>query len=626
MRENIDPSSVKDDNQANRLFDLYWEAPSDPTIWRRKLLNVQKTREKQKAARRLNRGRGHSRSRSVSPSSQEGLPTLRKVFSKDNVDRDDAQPIFRSDADEISHQSVGHITRQGPCRYIMRQRSYQGSLNVLSSMTQFGRNQNIRHLRCNVGAQPSFSGPQSLSESGNSIAFPGSFNEVDFALALHRPGVVPTGDSVTTATTSTTSVSSENNSRSTYNQSNNQTSQIGSFGSHQVLQYSYQQRWVPTAGSLSKVSRSFEEGNIAPTVSASIPNIIASRQQPILYSSSQGSRIDTGPTIARQAQITVDADTPMELGSEIVPTESASPMSAKTVVHPPHETKKTLLLDDSSSCVSGDLEMKKASPIQNIGAYDNPQLYQQQLVAMHQQFEQQQLLLEQQQAAIAFQHEQLRALYGIPDSPSILSSDGQNGNAIRSPHVGMPIAPTSLNAQQFCIPDTPGIPPTSIHVQQFGAHNTSGTTTNAQQFRISDNFQSPVQSVSLNPQQLRVASTPTPIHSGSYYLLRTPSNQGMAIQSTSQVHGMATLHSILPGQLPGLPIGPVQIPTLAQIGLPSVTDMARIPQIQGVRTSGSVPPSEGVPSACTSGMPLNQAITNKSRPISSRHYRNSNKQ
>ena len=44
--------AAKEQNQANSVGDIYWDPPWDPGICRRKLLNVQKMREKQNVARR----------------------------------------------------------------------------------------------------------------------------------------------------------------------------------------------------------------------------------------------------------------------------------------------------------------------------------------------------------------------------------------------------------------------------------------------------------------------------------------------------------------------------------------------------------------------------------------------
>ena len=56
---------AKEENHANAISDIYWEPPWDPGICRRKLLNVQKTRERQQAARRGYSSNRHSSRHSV---------------------------------------------------------------------------------------------------------------------------------------------------------------------------------------------------------------------------------------------------------------------------------------------------------------------------------------------------------------------------------------------------------------------------------------------------------------------------------------------------------------------------------------------------------------------------------
>jgi hypothetical protein len=70
----LNAEDLKEENQANLICDIYWEPPLDPGICRRKLLNVQKTREKQQAMRRgLNsRSHGMSSNRSQSGVSVDG--------------------------------------------------------------------------------------------------------------------------------------------------------------------------------------------------------------------------------------------------------------------------------------------------------------------------------------------------------------------------------------------------------------------------------------------------------------------------------------------------------------------------------------------------------------------------
>ena len=537
MEENVDRLAIKDENHANTLFNLYWEAPFDPTIYRRKLLNVQKTREKQQAARRgSNRGHGHNRSRSQSPSSQDGLPTIRNVFSNNSNPADDTHSVS-SHTDEVINHAAARQMQQG---------SYQGPFNMSSSMTQVGGNQGIRLVGYNSaypGTQSLLSGPLSFSEAGNSVVLPGSYN--DFAHALHRPGVVPMGDSVTTATTSSTSMSS--NSRSTYNQGINLVSQIGSYGSHQVMNYGNQQRRF-TAGSVPGTSRSFD---LAATTSTAIPTVIDSHHQQALYASSQSSGMDMGPPMELEAQIDIGVGPPMELIGESIPTRPTSATSTKSAavlapgtIPAPTVDAATIPLNNPSAVTTNNVQQTN----QNIvGVYDNPgaQAYQQQLVAMQQQFQQQQLLLQQQQAALALQQEQLR-VYAA----------------------GM----------------------------------------NAQQFGLANSTPAPVQAVGLNAQQQQqqfglANSTAAPVQGGGYYVVPAAdgtqrivasNHQGMAIPISGQqqqVPGIAP--PPMPGQIPALPAAQMQgIAPAAARGLPSV---GIAPAIPGMHAGGIIPPPGSVP-------------------------------
>jgi hypothetical protein len=637
MEENVDPSKIKDDNHANRVFNMYWEAPSDPTIYRRKLLNVQKTREKQQAARHgFNRGHRHSRSRSVSPSSQDGLPNVRNTFAKCN-NQGDATQFVTSNTNEATNHAGSRFIGQG---------SYQGSFNMSSSMTQFAGNQGIRQIGYSSGAHPGFSGPQSFSESGNSVCLPGSFNEVDFALALQRPGVVPMGDSVTTATTSTASMSSGN-------QSTNQSSQIGSYGSHQVLNYSNQQRRY-AAGSVPWTSRSFNEGDQAPVGSTAIPTVIDSRIQQVLYSSSNECRMEIGPPIELKAQVEINADPPIELKGEYTPRQHTSEMSTKTAGQLPSETIQPTTEDNSVSATNPGSITNHVQPNQNLGVYENPQAYQQQLLAIQQQFQQQQLLFQQQQAALALQQEQLRAYYSnISNAAGInaqqFSIPGIPAAAINAQQFGIPGAPATpasnisnvpgINAQQLGIAGVPAAPAAPINAQQFAVPGTSATALSAQQFALSGNTQGPVQSTGLNPHPFGLAGIATQVQGGGYYMVPTadgshmivPSNQGVAMPIPGQVPGIAPIPGILPGQLQGLPAGSAQIQGMTPTGLPSIgfppgTAVAGMPVIRGMQASGILPPAGSVPGVGPAGIATIPTINNTASPTPTGIYPNSNQQ
>ena len=646
MQENVDPSKIKDGNHANRLFNLYWEAPSDPSIYRRKLLNVQKTREKQQAARRgFNRGPGLSRSRSVSPSSQDGMPTVRNAFSNNGNNGGDVRNLTVN-TDEANNQASARQLLQG---------SYQGIFNMSSSMTQFGMNQGLRLLGSSSGAHPGFSGPQSFSESGVSLGFPGSFNEVDFALALHRPGVVPMGDSVTTATTSTTSMSSGNNSRSNYNQTS-----VGSFGTAQVLHYSSQQRRFAT-GSVPRTSRSLNEGELAPA-DAPIPTLINSHLEQVAYSSSQETGIGIGTPIVgtpielKPPQVEISVDPPMKPEDEKIPDRPPSATRSKPTgydtpdkMHATTEdTTPTKTEDNSAPATNPNSTTSALQPNQSLGVYDSSQVYQQHLAAMQQQFQQQQLLLQQQQATLALQQEQLRVYYsnlsnaagigapqfGIPGAPSaainmqqfgiagapgIAGAQATRTDSATSQHFGIAGAPppTMMNAHQFGMPGAPATPSAAVNAQQFAIAGAPIAAIGAQQFG-----QGTVQAAAaLNP-QFKIAGTATPVQGGGYYVITNPDGtqmivpptQGMAIPMTAgQVPGMAGMPNILPGQLQAMPVGPAQLQGLTPAnlpGLPPGAAVAGMPGIQALQAGGiAIPPAASVGPA---GIPT---INNPTSPV-----------
>ena len=621
MQENIDPSNVKDHNHANRLFGLYWEAPSDPSIYRRKLLNVQKTREKQQAARRgFGRGHGLSRSRSASPSSQDGgLPTVRNAFSNNynNNQTDEIQPA-NNNTDEATAQA----------RIQLHQGSYQGDFAMSSSMSNVGANHGLRLLGSGSGGHLGFSGPLSFS---GSLGLPGSFNEVDFALALHRPGVVPMGDSVTTSTTSTTSMSSGNNSRSTYNQNSNQASQPGSYGTHQAMHYN---RF--TTGSVPRTSRSLNEGELAPVDSTAIPTLIDSRLQQTVYSSSEETGLPVAPPVEIEPQVEAKVDHPSTSSEEQTPVQPASETTTKSSgddneqklpAKTEEATQPTKSVDNPAPASTPNPKTKPATPNANPDVYGSTELYQQQLVAMQQQFQQQQLLLQQQQAALALQQEQLRVYYsnisntaainanpfGFPGTPAAAMSAQQfsmtSGTATPVPAVSN----VAGVAQQFAIPGAQATPSATTNTQQFGmaaAQTTPSTAINTQQFVMNSPTAAPItpqqfgipgntptaaQAATVNPQQFGLAGTATPVPAGGYYLVTNPDgsqmivppNQGVGIPMAGPLPGVAPMHNLLAGQLLGLP--PVGVAPGAAAGLPGIPGIQAMPAGNVIVRPGSVP-------------------------------------
>lgn len=191
----------KEENQANCNFDMYWQPPWDPGICRRKLLNVQRMREKQSAQRR-----GYAQSRqSHGLEQQQQSPTMNSINSRAMV----------PDSPSIGHMSVDG--KNSPPSQIAGQVASQqarsragrgmstGSMpkgGIASSMSAIGNsgglssalgtenpngNEHLMNTPSNK-SQPMFMGPQSYTGLGNYEDAP---NEADFAYALQRPGNVP---------------------------------------------------------------------------------------------------------------------------------------------------------------------------------------------------------------------------------------------------------------------------------------------------------------------------------------------------------------------------------------------------------------------------------------------------
>jgi hypothetical protein len=184
MRKRDRPATAqfsKDENQANLLCDVYWEAPWDPNICRRKLLNVQKMREKQPASRRNFNGR-NAPARPSSANSHDGSTNIMH-----EIPESAGQPPTKQ-------SSVTHELQQQGLGAAMANQGYGGQLSA--SYTDYGHS-NVAADNASVvsGQLPYASGPLSYNGAGYPTGFlQNSFNEVDFAYALQRPGVVPMGD------------------------------------------------------------------------------------------------------------------------------------------------------------------------------------------------------------------------------------------------------------------------------------------------------------------------------------------------------------------------------------------------------------------------------------------------
>jgi hypothetical protein len=372
----------KDENHANKICGYYWEAPSDPTIYRRKLLNVQKTREKQQAARQRVNRHGHSRTQSPN------------------------QPVTMHEERHSTH--VQQVESQ------VGRRIRPGSYQLSSSLSDFGNYQSAQLCEDSAsvasGQAHFITGPQSYSEAGPSGPLPGSFNELDFAYALQRPGVVPMGDTSVCSSIDLSSVGLPSSySHQQLLQHHQQTSYptVGSYGSHRVSRNQQSQRSL--GGNMS--SRSFDEGGrILPN---SVQESLSTGHQ-VLLSSSQGS--GAGPGL------------PSNMSTSSVPQNMSSPTNEAA---------------PAPSGLPGMVPLQQQPQQSTMDSSMNAQhVYLQQ---QHAALQQQQLLLQQQQAALALQQQQLQA-YGM--NPIMMSP-----NAAANP------GGFAFNPQQLGILGGQGVPP-----------------------------------------------------------------------------------------------------------------------------------------------------------------------
>lgn len=158
----------KETNLANLTLEYYWKAPWDPAICRRKLLNVQKMREKQQAMRRSLSSR--------SPTSDISRKTRQTEPSSTTSQSSRWKPIPSASSPPgelgVSNRNVtgGKVVDTTP---------HFANASSVSSIGMGGERTSITDA---TGPQSFTSG---LIESGQ------QFVDADFAYALQRPGVVP---------------------------------------------------------------------------------------------------------------------------------------------------------------------------------------------------------------------------------------------------------------------------------------------------------------------------------------------------------------------------------------------------------------------------------------------------
>lgn len=185
------PDSQNSENHANSVVDMYWEPPLDPGICRRKLLSVQKVREKQSSKKSYSNSRaqnsmqmrGHSADGTYMSDSQASGDYTHSLSSNEEMQ------LVQRTAQQTSLADTQMIP-QPPMQISSSSLVDYPTPASLASASLSGSAMYSHH---------SMSGPQSYSDILYSGAMPTSFNNIDFAYALQRPGVVPTGESLSSS-------------------------------------------------------------------------------------------------------------------------------------------------------------------------------------------------------------------------------------------------------------------------------------------------------------------------------------------------------------------------------------------------------------------------------------------
>ncbi len=368
----------KDENQANILCDIYWEAPWDPNICRRKLLNVQKVREKQQVSRR-----GFN-SRNVTP----------RPSSENSTKASESPRLFGQSPPK---QAGLGLEQQYGLGAMMSHQGLSGQLSA--SYTDYGNAQSVR-----VGtdgdsvtsAQHAYIAPLSYSDAGYQSGFlQNSLNELDFAYALQRPGVMPMGDSV---------CSSVDLSAAGLSQQQHQ-HLIGAYGNtNRNHLRSAQQRHVSnpmTSRSYGEMGdSSLDRGNSLSFAPGSLGTAPGGLGQNMPLSGQMGNSIPQQSPSSQNYQSVSSLGHNLQYGnqSNYIGGPSADALNQQAMMMQSLEDPmmQAQLQQDPTS-IANNLQQQMA------------QVYLQQ---QHAALQQQQFLLQQQQAALALQQQQLQA-YGL---------------------------------------------------------------------------------------------------------------------------------------------------------------------------------------------------------------------
>jgi serine/threonine protein kinase len=202
----LDP---KEENQANLKLDLYWQAPWDPAICRRKLLNVQKMREQQQALRKnassrphnhinmngeMNEQAGQRLGRTGEPSLGGMVPTNGSFEASRRYSKGGVSPprqVSQSGSSADSQQQYG----PGGGFIVSQQVAYPMS-SSLTSLGNPGSNAQLAMESSSITGHAAIANTEGMLTGAQSSTFSGYETtrvpiEGDFAYALQRPGVVP---------------------------------------------------------------------------------------------------------------------------------------------------------------------------------------------------------------------------------------------------------------------------------------------------------------------------------------------------------------------------------------------------------------------------------------------------
>jgi serine/threonine protein kinase len=192
----------KEENQANLKLDLYWQAPWDPAICRRKLLNVQKMREQQQALRKNVSSRPHTHINVGSEINElaerrlgrKGEPSLGGMLPTTGPEEDSHRYSKGVVSPPGSHQPYGPAGG-----FVGNQQAPYSMSSSLTSLGNPGSNAQLAMDSSSITGHVAIANTdQDFSTGAQSSTFSGYETtrvpiEGDFAYALQRPGVVPAG-------------------------------------------------------------------------------------------------------------------------------------------------------------------------------------------------------------------------------------------------------------------------------------------------------------------------------------------------------------------------------------------------------------------------------------------------